>query len=84
MTQSQFAIRHGVCSDVADVIRVVACVLGKLKELVRQGDAERGLGVDFDGVVSSEALEASRQQGYVHVTRDAVVACTESVKSITC
>lgn len=74
MAQSELHKRLGMGVDVADVIALVARVLGKSKELVGQRQTYVGAGIERDGVVAAPGLEARREQRNVHVGIDAIVA----------
>ena len=84
MAQRQLSVGTGTQTHIADVVILVARVLGKLKELVRKHHAEAGLLAQFDGIVSAKRLEASGKDGEVHIAHNLIVALAEPLQRIAC
>ena len=78
VAESHLGIGHSIGRDVAYVVRLVACVLSKLEQLVGQHGAEGRVHAHLDGVVTTKALEACREQGDVDISCQAVIACAEA------
>ena len=84
VSERYLGIRLRVRVYVAYVIRLVAYVLGKLEQTVRQRQSHSALGVYLEGVISAESLESCRQYGQPDVARYAVVSFAEAAQSVVC
>src|SRR5574344_175856 len=81
MTESQFYETLRLQTDIAYIISFVSRVSGKFEQLIRQDGTYIRTGVEFDRVVSFEALESGRQDGYRTLYSHNVVTFSETVES---
>ena len=65
------------------MVSLIASVLGKLKEFVRQGSTKASLGIHLDSIVTTESLETCGEKGDANITSDTVLPLAESTECIT-